>query len=173
MSLSKRIIADIMAPRFRNGDFAGGIDAGVDAIMKAIEGEQLPLPEAKPVGAQGRTRSRRTRISSSSRFFIVPVVGMVLRGLLGASSARATHLGHHRRLPRGSSSAASRSRWSRAIFAFVFTRLQRQRPRAGHAPRRLGRTAVSPAAGRGAAAGGGGFSGGGGGFDGGGASGSW
>ena len=36
---SKRIVSDIVAPHFRSGDFAGGIDAGTDAIMKAIEGE--------------------------------------------------------------------------------------------------------------------------------------
>jgi len=47
-ALSKRIISDIVSPRFRNGDFAGGIDAGVDAIMKAIEGEELPLPKEAP-----------------------------------------------------------------------------------------------------------------------------
>src|SRR5258706_4813745 len=45
--LSKRIVADIVAARFRTGDFAGGIDDGVDAIMKAIEGESLPLPAKK------------------------------------------------------------------------------------------------------------------------------
>src|SRR6186713_93506 len=54
-ALSKRIVADIVAPRFRTGDFAGGIDAGVDAIMKAIEGEQLALPT--PQSAQRKVDS--------------------------------------------------------------------------------------------------------------------
>ena len=49
-ALSKRIIADVVAPRFRTGDFAGGIDAGADAIMKAVEGEELPLPAKKAGG---------------------------------------------------------------------------------------------------------------------------
>src|SRR5882672_4900474 len=49
-ALSRRIVADVVAPRFRGGDFAGGIDAGVDAIVKAIEGEALPLPAAKAQG---------------------------------------------------------------------------------------------------------------------------
>src|SRR5258706_14040838 len=35
-ALSKRIVSDIIAPHFRSGDFAGGLDAGADAIMKAI-----------------------------------------------------------------------------------------------------------------------------------------
>src|SRR5512140_2490295 len=81
-ALSKRIVSEIIAPRFRNGDFAGGIDAGVDAIMKAIEGEELPLPKASPHGP------KVDAVSSYSdflwiAFFLVPVVGMVLRGMFG------------------------------------------------------------------------------------------
>src|SRR5205807_9822366 len=56
-ALSKRIGADIVAPRFRSGDFAGGIDAGVDAIMKAIEGEALPPPATKRVAPKVDTVS--------------------------------------------------------------------------------------------------------------------
>src|SRR5882672_11038695 len=41
---SKRIIDEIITPKFRNGDFAGGITAGVDRIMRVIEGEKLPAP---------------------------------------------------------------------------------------------------------------------------------
>ena len=60
------IIADLVTPRFRTGDFAGGIGAGVDAIMKAIEGEELALPErARPAGRS--TPFRLTRTSSGSR----------------------------------------------------------------------------------------------------------
>ena len=47
-ALSKRIVSDIVGPRFRSGDFAGGIDAGADAIMKAVEGEGLPMPTQAP-----------------------------------------------------------------------------------------------------------------------------
>jgi uncharacterized protein len=38
----KQILQDIMAPLFRNGDYAGGISAGVDAIIKVVNGEPLP-----------------------------------------------------------------------------------------------------------------------------------
>ncbi len=41
---SKRIIDEIITPRFRNGDFAGGISAGVDRIISVIDGEKLPAP---------------------------------------------------------------------------------------------------------------------------------
>jgi len=38
-ALSKDIISDEIAPRFRNNDYDGGVRAGVDAIMKATRGE--------------------------------------------------------------------------------------------------------------------------------------
>src|SRR6202166_4151995 len=45
---SKRIIDEIITPRFRNGDFAGGISAGVDRIIRVIDGEKLPAPVSAP-----------------------------------------------------------------------------------------------------------------------------
>ncbi|MBX3608590.1 MAG: TPM domain-containing protein [Hydrogenophaga sp.] len=44
--LAKRIIDQAVTPAFRQGDFAGGIEAGLDAIESAIKGEALPLPDA-------------------------------------------------------------------------------------------------------------------------------
>ena len=43
----KRIISEIIVPRFRQGDFYGGITAGVDRILRVIDGEPLPKPEGK------------------------------------------------------------------------------------------------------------------------------
>lgn len=40
--VAKRIVSDVIAPRFRQGDFAGGVSVGVDAMMKVIDGEPLP-----------------------------------------------------------------------------------------------------------------------------------
>ncbi|HEX7789063.1 MAG TPA: TPM domain-containing protein, partial [Afipia sp.] len=45
---SKRIIDEIITPKFRGGDFAGGISDGADRIMKVVDGEPLPAP--KPEG---------------------------------------------------------------------------------------------------------------------------
>jgi uncharacterized protein len=44
---TKRIIDEIITPKFRSGDFAGGISAGVDRIIGAIDGEPLPAPARK------------------------------------------------------------------------------------------------------------------------------
>ncbi len=41
---AKRIIDEVITPKFRNGDFAGGISAGVDRIIGVIDGEPLPAP---------------------------------------------------------------------------------------------------------------------------------
>ncbi|MES1147853.1 MAG: YgcG family protein, partial [Bradyrhizobium guangdongense] len=41
---SRRIIDESIAPKFRSGDFAGGIVAGVDRMIRVIDGEPLPAP---------------------------------------------------------------------------------------------------------------------------------
>ena len=43
-AVAKRIVAEIVTPRFKQGDFEGGIREGVDRIVKVIEGEPLPSP---------------------------------------------------------------------------------------------------------------------------------
>ena len=43
-ALAKRIIAEIITPYFKRGDFYGGINAGLDQITDLIETEPLPTP---------------------------------------------------------------------------------------------------------------------------------
>jgi uncharacterized protein len=45
-AIAKRVIEEIITPRFRAGDYAGGIDAGVDRLIGLIDGEPLPEPES-------------------------------------------------------------------------------------------------------------------------------
>lgn len=49
---SRRIIDDTVAPLFRQGDFFSGINAGVDQMIRVIDGEALPAPDQqwKPDG---------------------------------------------------------------------------------------------------------------------------
>jgi uncharacterized protein len=48
-AIAKRIVAEDIAPRFREGDFYGGVSAGVDRILRTIQGEPLPAPrKARP-----------------------------------------------------------------------------------------------------------------------------
>src|ERR1700744_4165315 len=41
---ARRIIDEVITPKFRSGDFAGGISAGIDRIIRIIDGEPLPAP---------------------------------------------------------------------------------------------------------------------------------
>ncbi|MBR0905635.1 YgcG family protein [Bradyrhizobium liaoningense] len=41
---SRRIIDEIITPKFRTGDFSGGISDGVDRMIRVIDGEPLPVP---------------------------------------------------------------------------------------------------------------------------------
>ncbi|HOY70161.1 MAG TPA: YgcG family protein [Methylotenera sp.] len=42
---AKRIVSDVMRPRFKQGDYYGGIDASVDTLISITDGEALPAPE--------------------------------------------------------------------------------------------------------------------------------
>ncbi|HEX6204010.1 MAG TPA: TPM domain-containing protein [Thermoanaerobaculia bacterium] len=45
---SGRILDEIVAPRFRQGEFGAGVEAGVDAILASLEGAELPAPQPEP-----------------------------------------------------------------------------------------------------------------------------
>jgi uncharacterized protein len=42
---TKRIIDEVITPKFKSGDFAGGVSAGVNRMIALINGEKLPAPE--------------------------------------------------------------------------------------------------------------------------------
>jgi uncharacterized protein len=74
---AKRIIDDVMIPRFRAGDFPGGIAAAVDAMMAATRGE------FKGTGStRGEGRRRQRDVSGScvgfaiffGVFFVLPMI---------------------------------------------------------------------------------------------------
>ena len=41
---ARRVIREQMAPKFAAGDYAGGLEQGLDALFRMIEGESLPPP---------------------------------------------------------------------------------------------------------------------------------
>jgi uncharacterized protein len=41
---AKRIISEVISPRFKQGDFYGGLDAGLNSLISLVEGEALPAP---------------------------------------------------------------------------------------------------------------------------------
>ncbi len=172
-ALSKRIIAERVSPRFRSGDFAGGIADGVDAIMKAIEGEPLPAPARQAPGGKVGTSSSIENFFWLA-FFAVPLVGTILRSMVG------------RFLGAGlTSGVTGLAAWAifgsvllggiAAVIAFLAVLFMGATGMGGRRGGPGGWTSGGSwgGGGGGFGGGGGGFSGGGGGFDGGGASGGW
>jgi uncharacterized protein len=76
-AVAKRIISEIMVPYFRQGDFYGGVNAGVERLIRLIDGEPLPPPQARDRGWSG--------IEDLLPVLVVGtiILGMVMRGLFG------------------------------------------------------------------------------------------
>ncbi len=78
-AMSNRIIAETITPAFREGNFYGGIDGGLDQMMKLVEGEALPPPEhAWQSGRHGAGSALFPEL-----LFAVLVGSVVLRGIFG------------------------------------------------------------------------------------------
>lgn len=77
--IASRIIEQVVTPAFRNNDYAGGIQAGVDQILSRISGEGLPLPEqgAEPLGGFEFMDLLIFAV------FAVPIISAVLRSMFG------------------------------------------------------------------------------------------
>ena len=78
---AKRIIDEDITPKFKAGDFAGGVSAGVDRMIRVIDGEQLPAPEPPHWQDTGLFEHR----GLFNPFLIIPVLlfGGMMRSMLG------------------------------------------------------------------------------------------
>ena len=79
---ASHIIEGAITPRFRQGDYAGGLDAAADQLMARISGENLPAPEPSRSARGGNGNFDWTELAVFL-FFVVPIGGRVLSGLLG------------------------------------------------------------------------------------------
>ncbi|MEO6015951.1 MAG: TPM domain-containing protein [Polaromonas sp.] len=79
---AKQIIDDAITPRFKQGDFAGGLDAAADQIIARITGEALPVP-GKARAASGNGGGFDWTNLAIFLFFAVPIGGRLLSGVLG------------------------------------------------------------------------------------------
>lgn len=77
---SRRIIDEAITPKFREGDFAGGISAGAERMMRVIDGEPLPAPSRSV-----NLTNLADDIGPAVPFFLFAslFVGGLLRALLG------------------------------------------------------------------------------------------
>jgi uncharacterized protein len=162
-AVAKRVIAEVIVPFFKQGDYYGGIRAGVQRLMRLIDGEALPPAQARDLGW--------SRVEHLLPFIFIGVfvVGGFLRAIMGRLLGAATAGG-----------IASVVAWflvgsllatlGLGVLVFLFALLLGLPSRGGYG----GWNNRSGGFGGGSFGGGGGFSGGGGGgFGGGGASGSW
>ena len=152
---AKRVIAEVIAPKFKQGDFAGGLNDGVDKLIGLVNGEALPPP------------AKKTTFYGNSIENILPILmfgglisGLFLRSIFGTflgSAANGGLIGCVVFLLGLSILGAGML----GVLAFVITIMLGARGINGYQRGYTG------------GMGGGGFSGGGGGFGGGGASGGW
>ena len=83
---ASQIIDNAITPRFKQGDFAGGISAGLDQIMARISGENLPTSAAEnsSVGSSsGRKAGFQWTDMAVFLFFAVPIGARLLSGIFG------------------------------------------------------------------------------------------
>jgi uncharacterized protein len=160
---AKRIIAEEIVPRFKQNDYSGGITAGVERIIKVVDGE--PLPPPKPRAQAGRGIDLNTALFIG--FILVFVVGGVLRAIFGRFLG-AGIVGAVAGVIGWMLGGALLIALIAAVIAFIFSLFGGTR--SGFGGGGFGGGGFSSGGGFG---GGGGFSGGGGSSGGGGASGSW
>jgi uncharacterized protein len=164
-----RVIRDVMTPRFKSGDYAGGLEDGLDALMRAAQGENVgPAGSGKApepwTGALGLAIAALSVLAMLPRLVRVPIAV-----LIGAIATFAVTR---------SAAFAGIAALVAGLVALVLPRMRPSRRAFGAGAWRAGIGGMGAARGRGwsspgRAGGFGGFSGGGGSFGGGGASGRW
>lgn len=165
---SQRIIDEDITPKFKSGDFAGGIAAGIDRMIRLIDGEKLPAPE--PPHWQDSNLFSHFDPFNPVAIVAFIVLGGMLRAIFGrllGSAATGGVVATAAWFIAGSlgmSMLLGVIAFVIALFADTFT--------SGGPPGRYG-GGMSGGGWSGGGGSGGGFSGGGGGFGGGGASGKW
>jgi len=168
--ITNRIISDTITPLFRQGDFYGGINAGLDQMIRVIDGEPLPPPDRSWQGRAERGVSHLIPFLFVAVFFGSAVLRSLFGRGLGAFIA-------------GGATGVVVYLVGQALFvavvaaivAFLFALISGLGSVGGWSsyPRGGGWGGGLGGGGWGGTSGGGGFSGGGGGFNGGGASGRW
>jgi uncharacterized protein len=183
-AVAKRIISESISPRFRAGDFAGGLEAGVADLSRRIAGEDLPAPWQPAQGAEPEVSLLPAVLMSFIvGLFVSRVAGRFIGALVGGGGAGVT-------ATVGLASTGLGAAVGLGVGLMVLAMGGRGGGGGGGPLRRVGRRTIGhgpifvPGPGWGGGGGGwgggggggggfGGFGGGGGGFGGGGASGDW
>lgn len=167
---ARRIIDEVIVPKFRAGDFAGGISAGIEKLIGLVNGEKLPAPAP----AHWQSPKLGNYIDPFNPFVLafVFLVSGGLRAVLGrlvGSAATGGLVGFLAWLFIGSLGAALVV----GVLAFLFAAFIDLFPSGSGRSSSGGWSSGGWSGGSSGSSSSGGFSGGGGSFGGGGASGSW
>src|SRR5919108_2196419 len=74
-AIANRIISEVIVPRFRQNDYAGGIEGGLNAILQVTKGEPLPEPR------RTMTSRNASRVSSLSAALIMTAIFALIIGM--------------------------------------------------------------------------------------------
>ncbi len=169
---AERVIQEYLVPKFRAGDFGGGLVDATAVLVRLVDGESLPAPMTQ-TRAPGKPRGGNWMFALVAAFVVAQLarsmfggVPKLLRGLLGAVACG------------GVAWLLAHALWVGGIGAMIGLLLGMASAQPGRYARRggwggFGGGGWGGGMGGGGAGGGGGWSGGGGMSGGGGASGSW
>jgi uncharacterized protein len=177
---SKRIIDEIITPKFRNGDFSGGISDGVEKIIGVIDGEPLPAPAPRRQEREEPNSFLMSFLNPLNPFsiFAVLILGGAFRRLFGrlfGSVAAGGLIGVLAWFIAGSLIVSGIAALIASLFTMFSDTITAPMPagRGGRSGRSWSGGGGSWSSGSSSSSDSGSFSGGGGSFGGGGASGSW
>jgi uncharacterized protein len=80
---SRRIIDEVITPKFRTGNFAGGTSDGVDRIIDVVNGETLPRPAPQATSSSDSDWTDFLNPLNPFTLFGIYVIAAVCRNLLG------------------------------------------------------------------------------------------
>jgi uncharacterized protein len=90
-ALAKRIVAERIAPKFYEDDYAGGLNAGADALIALVDGESLPAPPEGSASPEAGSWAGLPVILMVA-MFLAPLLRRML-GALGGALALGTGAG--------------------------------------------------------------------------------
>jgi uncharacterized protein len=73
-AFSSRVIREYITPHFRQGDYAGGLNAGVDALTAQIEQKEAPVAPVRPRGAPPASANISCGTVAGLLFFILVII---------------------------------------------------------------------------------------------------
>ncbi len=88
-AMSKRIITEVVGPKFRAGEFAAGIEQGVEKMIGVLQGEALPPPVKKRVASSSVNYENFLVLGFVAALLVGPLLRTLMGRFVGASATGA------------------------------------------------------------------------------------